>query len=293
MFSIDPLELFGSLGTISIIVLLILLGFSVFSWCIILYKWRMFRLIKKEEQQFIQAYQEGDAFSEKALPPLQRVAAELPHSPSGSVFLDVLHRMGHRIDLNVGDVTMTARKAGHRPDRTYLEKVIQYLVQQQIARQEAYLPFLATTGNITPFVGLLGTVVGVINAFQQIGIEGTASIASVAPGLSEALLATAAGLFAAIPAVIGYNYYLSQIRKTIFGVEAFSIEFLNVLEVSPPERKKPGGRSRSTTKDVKPSITAEPENANPSVENRSTTKDEELPSALEPERKKPRGQSRP
>ncbi len=230
MFSTDLSELFASLGAISVVVLLILMGFSVFSWGIILYKWRMILLVKKEEQQFLQAYQERGAFSEKALPPLRRLAEELPNSPSGFVFLEVLNRMGHLLDSNVGDVPVSTRTAEHRPDRDYLEKVIQYLVQQQIVRQEAYLPFLATTGNITPFIGLLGTVIGVINAFRQIGIEGTASIASVAPGLSEALLATAAGLFAAIPAVVGYNYYLSQIRKTIFGVEAFSIEFLNALD---------------------------------------------------------------
>lgn len=243
MFSTDPLELFGSLGTISIIVLLILLVFSVFSWGIILYKWRMFRLIKTEERQFLQAYQEEGALSEKELHLLQHVAAELPHSPSGSMLLEVLNRVGPLADHNTGDVAVAARKTGPWPDRQYLEKVVQYLIQQQIAQQETYLPFLATTGNITPFIGLLGTVVGIINAFQQIGIEGTASIASVAPGLSEALLATAAGLFAAIPAVIGYNYYLAQIRKTIFGVEAFSIEFLNALDASAPAGKR--GRSRS------------------------------------------------
>ena len=243
MFSTDPLELFGSLGTISIIVLLVLLVFSVFSWGIILYKWRMFRLIKAEERQFLQAYQDEGALSEKELHLLQHVAAELPHSPSGSVLLDVLNRVGHLAEHPTGDVGVAARKTGPWPDRQYLEKVVQYLIQQQIARQETYLPFLATTGNITPFIGLFGTVVGVINAFQQIGIEGTASIASVAPGLSEALLATAAGLFAAIPAVIGYNYYLAQIRKTIFGVEAFSIEFLNALDAPAPAGKR--GRSRS------------------------------------------------
>ncbi len=263
MFSTDPLELLGSLGPISIIVLLILLGFSVFSWGIILYKWRLLRLIKKEERQFLQTYQEEASLSEEALQQLQSVTTQWPNSPSGSVFLEVLSRMGH---VNVSDVTMTTQKAYHWPDRQYLEKVIQYLVQKQIARQEAYLPFLATTGNITPFIGLLGTVVGVIHAFQQIGIEGTASIASVAPGLSEALLATAAGLFAAIPAVIGYNYYLSQIRKTVFGVEAFSIEFLNTLDARAPESKKPS--SRSTTKPVG------------------------LPPTLGPESKKPRGQDR-
>lgn len=243
MFSTDPLELLGSLGTISIIVLLVLLVFSVFSWGIILYKWRMFRLIKTEERQFLQAYQDEGTLSEKELHLLQHVAAELPYSPSGSVLLDVLNRVGHLADQHTGDVPVAARKTGPWPDRQYLEKVVQYLIQQQIARQETYLPFLATTGNITPFVGLFGTVVGVINAFQQIGIEGTASIASVAPGLSEALLATAAGLFAAIPAVIGYNYYLAQIRKTIFGVEAFSIEFLNALDAPAPAGKR--GRSRS------------------------------------------------
>lgn len=243
MFSTDPLELFGSLGTISIIVLLILLVFSVLSWGIILYKWRLFRLIKTQEREFLQAYQEEGALSEKELHLLQHVAAELPHSPSGSVLLDVLNRVGHLAEHNTGDVAVAARKTGPWPDRQYLEKVVQYLIQQQIARQETYLPFLATTGNITPFIGLLGTVVGIINAFQQIGIEGTASIASVAPGLSEALLATAAGLFAAIPAVIGYNYYLAQIRKSIFGVEAFSIEFLNALDAPAPAGKR--GRSRS------------------------------------------------
>ncbi|MYG41204.1 MAG: protein TolQ [Nitrospira sp. SB0677_bin_15] len=243
MFSTNPLDLFGSLGTISIIVLLILLVFSVLSWGIILYKWRMFRLIKTEERQFLHAYQEEDALSEKGLHLLQHVAAELPNSPSGSVLRDVLNRVGPLAGHNPGDVAAAARKTGPWPDRQYLEKVVQYLIQQQIAQQETYLPFLATTGNITPFIGLLGTVVGIINAFQQIGIEGTASIASVAPGLSEALLATAAGLFAAIPAVIGYNFYLTQIRKTIFGVEAFSIEFLNALDAPAPAGT--GGQSVS------------------------------------------------
>jgi biopolymer transport protein TolQ len=102
-------------------------------------------------------------------------------------------------------------------------------MQDQLSRQEAYLPFLATTGNITPFVGLLGTVLGIIDAFREIGQQGTASIAAVAPGVSEALVATAAGLFTAIPAVIAYNYYLARMRKTAFRVEAFSIELLNIV----------------------------------------------------------------
>src|SRR5205807_10372844 len=104
------------------------------------------------------------------------------------------------------------------------------IVQDQTSRLEAYLPFLATTGNITPFVGLLGTVLGIIDAFREIGQQGTASIAAVAPGVAEALIATAAGLFTAIPAVIAYNYYLTRIRRTVFRVESFSLEFLNSLD---------------------------------------------------------------
>ncbi|MDR4494024.1 MAG: MotA/TolQ/ExbB proton channel family protein [Nitrospirales bacterium] len=116
------------------------------------------------------------------------------------------------------------------PSRPYLEKVANHIIQNQINQQEAYLPFLATTGNLTPFIGLLGTVLGIINAFGEIGVQGSASIAAVAPGVSEALVATAAGLFAAIPAVMAYNYFLSRMRKLAFRVEAFSIEFLNAIE---------------------------------------------------------------
>ena len=115
------------------------------------------------------------------------------------------------------------------PDRQYLDRVVTHIMQDQLSRQEAYLPFLATTGNITPFIGLLGTVLGIIDSFREIGKQGTASIAAVAPGVSEALVATAAGLFAAIPAVIAYNYYFARISKSAFRVEAFSIELLNIV----------------------------------------------------------------
>ena len=105
-----------------------------------------------------------------------------------------------------------------------------YIVQNQIAQLEAYLPFLATTGNITPFIGLLGTVLGIIDSFREIGLQGTASIAAVAPGVAEALIATAAGLFTAIPAVIAYNYYLTRIRRTAFRLETFSVDLLNSVQ---------------------------------------------------------------
>jgi biopolymer transport protein TolQ len=115
--------------------------------------------------------------------------------------------------------------------------VVSHLVQDQISKQEAYLPFLATTGNTTPFIGLFGTVMGIIDAFQEIGKQGTASIAAVAPGVAEALVATAAGLFTAIPAVMAYNYFLSRIRRAAFRTEGFSIEFLNAFEARHAESR--------------------------------------------------------
>jgi biopolymer transport protein TolQ len=107
-----------------------------------------------------------------------------------------------------------------------MERVASHIAQGQIARLESFLPFLATTGNISPFVGLLGTVMGIIDSFREIGTQGTASISAVAPGVSEALVATAAGLFAAIPAVIAYNYFLTRIRRTAFNMDTVTVELL-------------------------------------------------------------------
>jgi biopolymer transport protein TolQ len=118
-----------------------------------------------------------------------------------------------------------------------MERTAAHLAQGQISRLESFLPFLATTGNISPFVGLLGTVLGIIDAFREIGTQGTASIAAVAPGVSEALIATAAGLFAAIPAVIAYNYFLTRIRRTAFQMDSVVVELLALI----PAQSKPAG----------------------------------------------------
>ena len=226
MFSSNPIELIGSLGTVSIVVLLILLFFSVFSWAIIVSKWRTFQAMHQEEAQFHHTYEAHATDFKK----LRSLAKKLPSSPSGAVFLGVMNKIWPMGDW-FGNRSITGPASNGRwPERHYLEKVVQSIVQNQISQQEAYLPFLATTGNITPFIGLFGTVLGIINAFHGIGLEGTASIAAVAPGIAEALVATAAGLFAAIPAVVAYNYYLTKVRKTVHRVEAFTIEFLNSLE---------------------------------------------------------------
>ena len=226
MLFANPLELIGALGTLSIVVLLVLAFFSVVSWAIIVHKWRLFRAIEIDEQRFLNLYElRPEEYDE-----LRIQAQDAPSSPCAAVFQGIIGRLPSSQDLFNARHGIGSTATYRIPDRQYLDKVTQYIVQNQISHQESYLPFLATTGNLTPFIGLLGTVLGIITAFREIGLQGSASIAAVAPGVAEALVATAAGLFAAIPAVIAYNYFLSRIRKATFRVEAFSIEFLNSIE---------------------------------------------------------------
>ncbi len=224
----NPSELLGSLGLLSIVILMILAIFSIVSWGIIVNKFRQFRQINQEEARFLQIY-EVNPVDQK---PLRNQAKSYRLSPSSMVYLGITDRLPISSDLFTSQHEIASQEAIRPPNRQYLEKVAQHIIQNQINRQEAYLPFLATTGNLTPFIGLLGTVLGIINAFGEIGAQGSASIAAVAPGVSEALVATAAGLFAAIPAVMAYNFFLSRIRKMAFRVEAFTIEFLNTIEES-------------------------------------------------------------
>lgn len=230
MLQASSLGFISSLGAVSKVVLLILFLFSVGSWAIILYKWWSFRSSEQQDRRFLSAYGRAQELDE-----MRRHARRAPASPSAAVFLGVLERVAPEREGFVRD--HFSSDAGLEPSgdspadaHQYLSRMASLLIQDQISKQEVYLPFLATTGNITPFIGLFGTVMGIIDAFQEIGKQGTASIAAVAPGVAEALVATAAGLFTAIPAVIAYNYYLSRIRKAAFRMEAFSVELLHVVE---------------------------------------------------------------
>lgn len=220
-----PLGLVSSLGLVSKIILLFLFGFSVLSWAIILYKLRVYRRSDAEDQRFLSSVAKLNDVEE-----MRRQARRAGDSPSAAVLLNMLERLPdlpeasgnpHKGNPGPSDVNQV--------DRHYLERSMVYIVQGQLARMESYLPFLATTGNITPFIGLLGTVLGIIDSFREIGQQGTASIGAVAPGVAEALVATAMGLFTAIPAVVAYNYFLSRIRRMAFRLETFSVEALNSL----------------------------------------------------------------
>lgn len=184
-------------------VLLILLFFSVFSWAIIFYKHRYLKAAAKESEVFLRAYRTG-----KDMKNLFAVAKGLKLSPIANVFKAVYLEEG-------------------RINREEVRRLLRRFEALEAAKLESYLTFLATTGSTTPFIGLFGTVWGIMNAFRGIGAAGSASLAVVAPGIAEALITTAAGLAAAIPAVVAYNYYLSRARRQIIEMEDFSEELLD------------------------------------------------------------------
>ncbi len=218
--------MFGSLGAVSKVVLFVLLLFSVISWAIIIYKWRTFRRADAEDQRFLASVAKLTDVDEMR----RQAKRAVGESPAATVMVGLLDRVPAAAEVtNVPGKSASGMGEITQDDRHFLEKAVVYIVQGQLAKMEAYLPFLATTGNITPFVGLLGTVMGIIDSFKEIGQQGTASIAAVAPGVAEALVATAAGLFTAIPAVIAYNYFLTRIRRASFRLETFSVEVLNAL----------------------------------------------------------------
>ena len=229
MFQAGPMALVGSLGVVSKVVLLLLFFFSVLSWAVIFAKWRLFRTADAEDVRFMAVLHKAKDIDE-----VVRHAQRTDGSPCARVFHGVVERLGrgsassHK--AGAGLVEQSDGDAGLLTiDRHAIERTAMHLAQGQLSRLEVYLPFLATTGNISPFVGLFGTVLGIIDAFHEIGSQGTASIAAVAPGVSEALIATAAGLFTAIPAVMAYNYFLTRIRRTAFRMDSVTVELLSML----------------------------------------------------------------
>ncbi|MDQ7787355.1 MAG: protein TolQ [Thermodesulfovibrionales bacterium] len=198
----SALQLILQAGIIVKGVLLILLSFSVVSWAIIFFKQKYFSRAHKESEQFLRAYRSSrDAKS------LFQATKTFTMSPIANLF-----RMVY---------TDTVK------EKSETKRLLKRYGALESAKLEKYLNFLATTGSTTPFIGLFGTVWGIMNSFMGIGSAGAASLAVVAPGIAESLIATAAGLAAAIPAVIAYNYYLSQARRMIIEMEDFAEELLD------------------------------------------------------------------
>ncbi|MBI3406382.1 MAG: MotA/TolQ/ExbB proton channel family protein, partial [Acidobacteria bacterium] len=206
-------------GLISRIVLFILLAFSLFSWAIIFQKYKQFSQVGQQTQRFLQMFR-----SSQRMPEPKAMSTAAPGSPLGSVYA-------------AGYAELQSQLAGNNPHPVTKIKSLnavtvsmQLAAAEEVRRLERLMPWLATTGSVTPFVGLFGTVLGVMDAFAGLGTAGAASLRVVAPGISEALITTAAGLAAAIPAVIAYNHFLHQIRETATRLDNFAVEFAAQVE---------------------------------------------------------------
>jgi biopolymer transport protein TolQ len=211
-------------GPVAQAVLLILLGFSVFSWAIIFSKWRSLRDARIQSGRFVRAFRKANRIQDVAA-----VAEQFKPSPLVSVF--------------EGGFDEFRRQGGVLRNPAAVQRATAIAASEEMSRIERRIPWLATTGAVTPFIGLFGTVWGIIDAFHGLGTAGAATLRAVAPGISEALIATAAGLFAAIPAVIAYNQLTHQIREFGARMDDFSLEMLNAMERTPtaqPERVHQG-----------------------------------------------------
>lgn len=224
---LDLIRMIAGAGIVVQLVLLMLILFSVATWAIILIKHRYIRRAFNESAAFVDFFWKSrdltDAFSR---------SKQLQGSPVARVFrvgyleLRKLSQPPAGPDVKPGAPSLATRSVGV----TNIKRALRRAINTEMTRMTQMVPFLATTGNTAPFIGLFGTVWGIMNSFHGIGQMGSASLAVVAPGISEALVATAAGLAAAIPAVIAFNHYMGKIRILESELQSFSADFLNIVE---------------------------------------------------------------
>ncbi len=221
----DVISLVTRTGLVEQLVLALLILFSVLSWGIVAYKAWAFRRAESQTRQFLDVFRRSSKFSE-----VQAVCRTLAESPLVGLFQAGYGELNTQLRGTTGDKPAAA---GARPTLKSLDAVDRALLRAsgtELAKLEERVGFLATTASITPFIGLFGTVWGIMTAFQAIGAVGSSNLAVVAPGIASALIATAAGLFAAIPAVYFYNHFTSKVRGFAAAMEDFSLEFLNISE---------------------------------------------------------------
>lgn len=230
--SSNVLEPILQAGPLARFVLGILLFFSVICWALIVEKWWEFRAIKRQSKGFTRAFREGRRFSV-----IYGAAKKFRSSPLAQLY----SAAGLELSNIYGtpDLVDAALEEGEGLSRESIEatqRALQRATEIEVGRMERYLPFLATTASAAPFIGLFGTIVGIMSAFHGIGQQGSASLAVVAPGISEALIATAAGLGAAIPAVMGYNFFVNRTKRWAVEMDGFVLELLNTFARPAPAK---------------------------------------------------------
>ena len=224
----DIVQLVLDAGPVSKTVLAILLLFSAISWGVILYRIWTYRRVESQNATFLNVFRKSSKFSE-----VQAVCATLPESPLVGLFQAGYAELNAQLRTGQPPEGQKPSTPAARPTLKSLDAVDRALLRAstvELTKLERYVPFLATTASITPFIGLFGTVWGIIDSFQSIGVAGSSSLAVVGPGIAEALIATAAGLFAAIPAVYFYNLFTNKVKRFASEMDDFSLEFLNIAE---------------------------------------------------------------
>ncbi len=201
-------------GPVAKAVLLLLAAFSVLSWAVILSKWRLISRARAQSARFIRVFRKAQRMQDVA-----SVVEQFRPSPLVGVFEGAVEEFRRQMGTTGGI---------HNP--VAIQRSMQIASSEEITRFERSVPWLAITGAVTPFIGLFGTVWGIIDAFHGLGTAGAATLRAVAPGISEALVTTAAGLAAAIPAVIAYNLIIGSIREMASRNDDFALEMLNLVE---------------------------------------------------------------
>ena len=212
-------QLLANTQLVARIVLLLLLFFSVFSWAIIIKKLGSFRAARRNSAAFLKIFHEGKKLSE-----IRAACKGLKGSPLVEVFLAGYREVENQVVAGGNPGTPHVRSLNS------VQRALQIASSSELTSMEQWLTWLATIGAVAPFVGLFGTVWGIVDAFTGLGAAGTASLRSVTPGISEALITTAAGLFAAIPAVIAYNQFVQRVKQFGTMMDDFGLEFLNMTE---------------------------------------------------------------
>jgi biopolymer transport protein TolQ len=212
----EAAEMFSNTGPVAKLVLLILLVLSILSWAIILTKWSLLRRARLQSGRFVRAFRKAQRLQDVAA-----VAEQFRPSPLVGVFEGGFEELKRQLS-----------SVGLLRNLLAVQRGMQIGASEEITRLERNMPWLAITAAVSPFVGLFGTVWGIIDAFQGLGTAGAATLRAVAPGISEALITTAAGLAAAIPAVIAYNLIGASIREFAARSDDFALEVLNAVELS-------------------------------------------------------------
>jgi len=215
----ELVDMLSTTGAVAKLVLLVLLAFSLISWAIILTKWSLLSRARSQRGRFVRAFRKAQRLQDVAA-----VAEQFKPSPLVGVFEGGYEEFKRQAGGSGGLRSMVAIQRG-----------MQIGSSEEVTRLERNMPWLAITAAVTPFVGLFGTVWGIIDAFHGLGTAGAATLRAVAPGISEALITTAAGLAAAIPAVIAYNLIGSSIREFAARCDDFALEFLNAVEHNQPQ----------------------------------------------------------